>query len=60
VKSRLIACGQREAFAPEQCLTPEQLSALIHGQAVRTVDNNNRAFHPNDKTVVRGRKKLRE
>lgn len=60
LKAQLTAYGQREAFDPELCLSPEQLSSLIHGQVARTAGNNNRAFNPNDKTAVRGGRKLKE
>jgi len=56
LKAQLIRYAQSEAFDPAYRLNEAQLDALIHGKTVKTAENTNRAFNPNDKAARRKNK----
>ncbi len=56
LKKQIIEYALSENFAPKIKIDREGLSSLIHGRVVKSAENTNFAFNPNDKTAVRQKK----
>ena len=56
LKKQIIEYALSDSFAPKTKIDKEGLSSLIHGRVVKSAENTNFAFNPNDKTAVRKKK----
>ena len=56
LKKQIIEYASGDNFAPKTKIDREGLSSLIHGRVVKSAENTNFAFNPNDKTAVRKKK----
>ncbi len=53
LKKQIIDYAMSEKFAPKTEIDREGLSSLIHSREVKSAENTNFAFNPNDKTAIR-------
>ena len=56
LKEGIIKYALSDSFSPKQKIDREGLLSLIHGKVVKSAENTNLAFNPNDKTAIRKKK----